>query len=203
MMYRVVSVIKYSEAETISFFLFIGLFLPLCLSAFCFSGFTFFVLKFIDFIFCLITLSSAAFSLRNMTACCFSFTLFLCSFSRFLKGEEVRFPVDSVFLFHCLNTGLLGCGEIFSKIFVADLRPRYSSTTGKTASFDCGGSFVTIAFNFAAAVVVCVRSAQICADSVICLRRRRRRQSLLLCRRFFEINKKSFKLKKCFKYYLL
>ena len=104
MMHRVVSVIKYSEAKTISFFLFIGLFLPLCLSAFCFSGFTFFVLKFNDFIFCLITLLSAAFSLCNMTACCFSFTLFSCSFSRFLKGEEVRFSADSVFHFNCLNT---------------------------------------------------------------------------------------------------
>ena len=123
-MHRVVSVIKHSEAETKSFFLFIGLFLPLGLSAFCFSGFTFFVLKFIDFIFCLVTLLSAAFSLRNMTACCYSFTLFSCSSSCFLKGEEVRFSADSVFLFCCLNTGILGRREIFSKIFGADLRPR-------------------------------------------------------------------------------
>ena len=121
--------------------------------SFCFSGFTFFVLKFIDFIFCLITLLSAAFSLRNMTACCFSFTLFSCSCSRFLKGEEVRFSADSVFLFRCLNTGIMGHGEIFSKIFGADLKPSYL-TTGKNASFDYGGSFVTTAFNFAAATVV-------------------------------------------------
>ena len=91
-----------------------------------------------------------------MTACCFSFTLFSCSSSRFLKGEEVRFSADSVFLFRCLNTGILGRREIFSKIFGADLRPRYSSTAGKTASFDCSGYFVTIAFNFVAAVFVLV-----------------------------------------------
>ena len=139
-MHRVVSVIKHSEAETISIFLLIGFFLPLCLSAFCFSGFfTFFVLKLIDFIFCLITSLSAAFSLCNMSAYSFSFTLFSCSFSRFLKGEEVRFSADSIFLFRILNTRILGCGEIFSKIVGADLKPRYSSTTGKTASFDCGG----------------------------------------------------------------
>ena len=89
-----------------------------------------------------------------MTAYCFSFILFSCSSSRFLKGEEVRFSADSVFLFRCLNTGILGRGEIFTKIFSVDLRPRYSSTTGKTASFDYGSSFVTTAFNFAAAVVV-------------------------------------------------
>ena len=155
MMHRVVTVIKHSEAETISFFLFIGFFLPLGLSAFCFSDFfTFFVLKFIDFIFCLITLLSAAFSLRNMTACCFSFTLFSCSSSRFLKGEEVGLSADSVYLFCCLNIGILGHREIFSKIFGADIRPRYSSTTGKTASINCSVSFVTIAFNFAAAFVV-------------------------------------------------